>query len=184
MTVEDLSVATAERYENKMLHDVKNTAHVRAPPRPDPPIFGRESMEDAISARAAVVTGAEEYRDDERSPEPPKASAKAATIEDEVTAFFAVFQRIESRLHLHLTDDDKKRIRNALTGPTEPILQRITSDPATNTLVISVLLTGVVLYVCNSSRRPYIRTPYRGESRSELMSWNIGRLLKPFSHPH
>lgn len=182
MTLEDLSVATAERYESKMLHDVKNTSQTRTPPRPDPPLFGRESMEDAVSARVA-----ENLSDgDDESPKQSdaKASARAATIEDEVDAFFTLFQRIESRLHLHLTEDDKKRIKDSLYAPSEPIIKRITSDPATVTLIVSVILTCVVIYVCNGgSRRVFTRRPYRGESSSELMTWNIGRLLKPLTRP-
>ena len=182
MTLEDLSVATAERYESRMMHDVKNTSQTRAPPRPDPPLFGRESMEDAVSAR--VAENRHDGEDESPKQSDAKASARAVTIEDEVDAFFTLFQRIESRLHLHLTEDDKKRIRDSLSVPSDPILKRITSDPATTTLIVSVLLTFVVIYVCNgNSRRVYARGPYRGESRSELMTWNIGRLLKPLNRP-
>ena len=179
MTVEDLSVAAAERYETKMLHDLQTTTRVRAPPRPDPPVFGRESMEDAISARVAVETA-----DTEEASKKPPASARVTTIEDDVDAFFALFQRIESRLHNHLTEDDKQRIRSALSPPSQSTLQHLVSDPTTVTFVVSILLTGVVIYVCNSSRRSHTRTPYRGEGRSEVMTWNIGRLLKPFIRPH
>ena len=179
--MEDLSLATADRYETKMLHDVKNTARVRAPPRPEPPIFGRESMEDAISARAAVT----DEPDPEDTPTKKASSARAATIEDEIDAFFTIFQRIEPRLHMYLTDDDKNRVRSALFPPTQTVSQRIISDPGATSLAVSVMLTILVLYVCTSHK---IRVPYRsstaGSGRFETVSWNIGRLLRPFSRPH
>lgn len=184
MTVENLSIATADRHETKMIHDVHSATRIRAPPRPDPPIFGRESMEDAVSARVVSPPSPDDPAP-ESSPTKAPASARVATIEDEMDSFFAMFQRVESQLHLHLSEDDRSRIRSALSPPSEPILQRITSDPATTAFVVAVIVTGLVIYVCsnNNVRRPTSRTFYRGDGRKEIMKWNIGRLLKPISGP-
>ena len=188
MTVEDLSLATADRYETKMLHDVKSITRTRAPPRPDPPLFGRESMEDAVSARAAVMDESEQDSNTRVAAPIEKTAIKprTVTIEDEINAFFTTFQRVESRLHMYLTNDDKVRIRTALSSPTQSVTQRIASDPGTTSLVVSVVLTVVVLYVCGHVRK--VHMPYRssntgGGDRSETVSWNIGRLLKPLIHP-
>lgn len=207
MTVEELSSATASRYESKMLHDVKSSTRVRSPPRPDPPMFGRESMEDAVSARATVRDFEEETEDPIETPSsntsPNSAanetavSAKAVSVEDEMEAFFSLFQRVEPQLHSFLSDADKKRIRRALRPPSTNTLVS-GNDQAMLTIGVSILLTALVFYVCRpaSPQTPY-RMGYRstGEKasvpsahatnhssrRDSVVSWNIGRLLKPLN---
>lgn len=194
MTVEELSSATASRYETKMLHDVKSSARVRSPPRPDPPMFGRESMEDAVSARAVAA---------ETPPPPPSppatpgaaVSAKATSTEDEIDAFFAIFQRVEPQLHAFLSDADKKRIRRALHAPSSSGPALPMNEQALLTIGASVVLTAVVFYVCRPASSSASRAPrygYRstGErqqpatKRDDVVSWNIGRLLKPLNRSH
>ena len=209
MTVEELSSATASRYESKMLHDVKSSARVRSPPRPDPPMFGRESMEDAVSARATVHDFEEDGENAIESPPTNNTSpntttnnavvsAKAVSVEDEMEAFFSLFQRVEPQLHSFLSDADKKRIRRALKPPSSNILPA-GNDQAVLTIGVSILLTALVFYVCRPTTYP--QTPYRmgyrstdekasapsqptGSSssrRDSVVSWNIGRLLKPLN---
>ena len=200
MTLEELSSATASRYETKMLHDVKNSARVRSPPRPDPPMFGRESMEDAVSARASTT-----YEEEDDAPVPPEAetptvvSAKAVTVEDEMEAFFTIFQRVEPQLHSFLSDADKTRIRAALKPP-PPTTSMVAgvNDQAVLTIGISIILTALVFYVCRpmssspSLGRPGYRStgdrtaaappPPPPSRRDSVVSWNIGRLLKPLNN--
>lgn len=178
MTAEDLSSATAHRYETKMLHDVKNSARVRTPPRPDPPMFGRESMEDVVSARAAMPAN------EVGTVEPDNAS-----MEDDMEAFFAVFQRVEPQLHAYLSDADRKRIRKSLAPP--PLdLPAMLADQATLTIAISIVLTALVFYVCrtpSSQRVSGFRSSGSAAKTSpsdDVVSWNIGRLLKPLNRSH
>lgn len=191
MTAEDLSSATAHRYETKMLHDVKSSTRVRSPPRPDPPMFGRESMEDAVSARAVVSADGEGADDAPRTaPTPtPAASARATTMEDDMEAFFAVFQRVEPQLHAYLSDADRRRIRKSLAPP--PLdLSAMLADQATLTIAISVVLTALVFYVCRTPTPRRVggfrssSTTTRASSSDDVVSWNIGRLLKPLNRSH
>ena len=193
MTVEELSSATAGRYETKMLHDVKSGARVRSPPRPDPPMFGRESLEDAVSARASITHETEDAPVP-HEPETPTVSAKAVSVEDEMEAFFTIFQRVEYQLHSFLSDADKKRIRAALKPPPS---SNMVNDQAVLSIGISILLTALVFYVCRpapsspSLGRPGYRSteggttaaPPASSRRDSVVSWNIGRLLKPLNSP-
>lgn len=183
MTTEDLSAATADRHERKMVHDVQNTARVRAPPRPDPPVFGRESMEDAISARIVAS--------DEPPPSstatPPSARENKPTTQDDIETFFTVFQRIETNLHAYLSNDDKDRIRMALTPP--HTMHPMAPDQAAVLAVCAVLVVFIVCHVFKQQQTSQ-RAPYRSSTSSEStdhterMSWNIQRLLKPISRSH
>ena len=116
-------------------------------------------------------------------------------------AFFSLFQRVEPRLHSFLSDTDRKRIRTALYPPS-PLLHGL-NDQAVLTMGVSILLTALVFYVCRSpsplsaplSSRP--RMGYRSTddkvssaavpsssssgTRDSVVSWNIGRLLKPLN---
>ena len=166
-------------------------------------------MEDAVSARASVHDFEEEEAEDSietpssNTPPPNVAnktgiSAKAVSVEDEMEAFFSLFQRVEPQLHSFLSDADRKRIRRALKPPsTNPLTSE--NDQAVLTIGVSILLTALVFYVCRPTASP--QTPYRmgyrstderasapsqptGSSssrRDSVVSWNIGRLLKPLN---
>ena len=82
-------------------------------------------------------------------------------------------------------------MRDALFPPKPPFLQTLMADPAVVGIAVSAILAAVVLYTCNATpgARPFrastttaARHPgARYSDRSELQSWNIQRLLKPFS---
>ena len=118
-------------------------------------------------------------------------SAKAVSVEDNMDAFYSLFQRVEPQLHSLLSDADKKRIRRALRPPSENIFAS-GNDQAMLTIGASVLLTALVFYVCrpvsypgSASRFGYRSTGGKPASsssqRDSVVSWNIGRLLKPLN---
>lgn len=156
-------------------------------------MFGRESMEDVVSARAAmpaneVGTVEPDNASNEPTP-PPPASARVTTMEDDMEAFFAVFQRVEPQLHAYLSDADRKRIRKSLAPP--PLdLPAMLADQATLTIAISIVLTALVFYVCrtpSSQRVSGFRSSGSAAKTSpsdDVVSWNIGRLLKPLNRSH
>ena len=173
MTLEDLSAATAQRYENRMMHDVKHTTRLQGPPRPDPPAFGRNAMEDqeAASARVGRAVDIEEVR---RATE-----TRVTGVEDDVRVFFETFQRIELHLHKYLTDMDRRRIRNAIAPPDAGLLgDASTLDPMVVALAVCAMVVLGGVYSCNA------RPPMRYRSSADTLSvqgWNINRLLRPFN---
>lgn len=180
MTIEELSHATADRYAAKMMHDVKSNSRIRAPPRPAPPQFAREALDDATSARVVEDAHVEDL------PKEPVVSARPATRDDDVQAFFDAFQKVESSLHTYVTPEDRKRIRDSLSSPTG-----MGDNPLQNPMVVTVLVCSVLVAIVYQACQPTGRyrsstTPvasaFEGDSS---MAWSISRILRPFaSRPH
>ena len=134
MTVEDLSHASADRYADRMMHDVKSTSQIRFPPRPPPTFSARESletstddMEDVISARVTNDTA------QTPTTTPVAVNAKVTrTVQERFQDFYAEFESLEPMLSTHLSPEDRKRFVRAIQGPGP--LHR----PETVTIVISI----------------------------------------------
>lgn len=132
-------------------------------------------------------------RPEERPEKLSSVSARATTPEDEVRAFFTLFERVERTLHMYLSDEDRARIRASLVPPHRPpvsdVHRLVTSDPHLVGGIVAGAIVLAVVYSCmsQSTSSPQAPMPYRstgGERSSvasELMSWNIGRLLAPLT---
>jgi hypothetical protein len=188
MTVEDLSHASADRYADRMMHEVKRTTQIRFPPRPPPTFSARESletptdnMEDTIiSARVANETDAPTTANTATK---PTVSAKATrTVQERFQDFYADFESLEPMLSSHLSPEDKKRFVQAIRGP-DPLHR-----PEMVTIVVSILVVMMTAMVClnNSStpREPRSRAaralPLPSEA-SSTANFNIERILKPLN---
>lgn len=190
MTVEDLSHASADRYADRMMHDVKNTSQIRFPPRPPPTFSARESletptddMEDIISARVTedVISTSTP------PPKPSTVSAKATrTVQERFQDFYADFESLEPMLSTHLSREDKKRFIRAIQGPNP--LHR----PETVTVAVSIIVLIMTAMVClnHSSfpREPRSRAASASSSAppppvatSSRANFNIERLLRPLN---
>ena len=189
MTAEDLSHASADRYADRMMHDVKSTSQIRFPPRPPPTFSARESLEtptgnteDVVSARVASdMTDAATVR----TANPATMSAKATrSVQERFQDFYADFERLEPMLSTHLSPEDKKRFVRAIQGPSP--LHR----PEMVTIVVSILLVIMTAMVCLNTSS----TPRESRSRaapaspappptetSSTTNFNIERLLKPLN---
>lgn len=158
-------------------------------------MFGRESMEDVVSARATPPDDEIVVNHTPPASTPPAletagVSAKASTVEEEMEAFFALFQKVESRLHAFVSETDKKRIRKALSPPSSEF-SMVGSEQGLVTIGVSIILTALVMYVCKPTPpRTTLRYGYRSsspassEKKNDVVSWNIGRLLRPLNRSH
>ena len=118
-------------------------------------------------------------------------SAKAVSVEDTMDAFFSLFQRLEPQL----TPSFPTPTRNEYAGHSNRRLKTFLRGqrPGDAHHRCVVLLTALVFYVCRpvSSPGSANRFGYRstGEKpasssssqRDSVVSWNIGRLLKPLN---
>jgi len=191
MTVEDLSHASADRYADRMMHDVKSTSQIRFPPRPPPTVSARESlelpvdnMEDILSAR--VTNGADGGADAAvNTSKPSTVSAKTTrTVQERFQDFYADFESLEPMLAIHLSREDKKRFVRAIQGPSP--LHR----PETVTVAVSIIVLILTAMVClnhsSSPREPRSRAaraspPPAPTATSSTTNFNIERLLKPLN---
>lgn len=190
MTVEDLSHASAHRYADRMMHDVKNTSQIRFPPRPPPTFSARESletttdnMEDVVSVR--ITKDMDDSTKGDTAAKPSHVNAKVArTVQDRFQDFYADFESLESMLSTHLSPEDKKRFVRAIRGPS-PIHR-----PEMVTIAVSILVLIMTAMVClNQSshpREPRSRAAHaspRSASAvtSSTTNFNIKRLLEPFN---
>jgi hypothetical protein len=187
MTVEDLSHASADRYADRMMHDVKSTSHIRFPPRPPPTISARESletitdnMEDVLSAR---VTNGTDDPDDTSKPS-TVISRAARTVQERFQDFYADFENLEPLLSTHLSPMDKKRFVRAIQGPS-PIHR-----PETVTIAVSIIVLIMTAMVClnhsptpreSRSRAVHASPPPAPTATSSTTNFNIERLLKPLN---
>lgn len=189
MTVEDLSHASADRYADRMMHDVKKTSQIRFPPRPPPTFSARESlethtddMEDIVSAR---VTNDTVHSSVGKTTEPSTVSAKATrTVQERFQDFYADFESLEPMLSTHLSPEDKKRFVRAIQGPSP--LHR----PETVTIAVSILVLIMTAMVCLNhssppreprSRAAHASPPPPTATSSSTTNFNIERLLKPLN---
>jgi len=199
MTAETLSLATADRYNSRMQHDVQSTSRMSAPPRPDPPLFARESVDANIDEFGTTADGGAD----------PIVSAKATKTTsmappDDVTTFFDAFQRAEGQLD-RLSDVDKDRIRTALLptryGSPQPSpsmwMQQFHAEPVFGTILMSTVLVAAVYIACRPDGIAGTAHGYRAvrptansssasttTSRNSVMSMNISRLLRPLNPRH
>lgn len=193
MTVEDLSHASADRYVDRMMHDVKSTSQIRFPPRPPPTFSARESLEtppadnvdDVISARLTNKTNDPPVSNTAKR---TTVSAKAArTVQERFHDFYADFESLEPMLSTHLSPEDKKRFVRAIRGPS-PIHR-----PETVTIAVSVFVLIMTAMVC-FSHHPNPREPRSRAARASpppvpaatslTTNFNIERLLKPLNRSH
>lgn len=189
MTVEDLSHASADRYADRMMHDVKNTSQIRFPPRPPPTFSARESLEtptgnldDIISARVTKDMDDSSVSDTSK---PTPVNAKAArTVQERFQDFYADFESLEPMLSTHLSPEDKKRFVRAIRGPSP--LHR----PETVTIAVSILVLIMTAMVClnhsshpreSRSRAARASPPPAPTVTSSTTNFNIERLLKPLN---
>jgi hypothetical protein len=189
MTVEDLSHASADRYADRMMHDVKSTLQIRFPPRPPPTFSARESLEtptddteDVVSAR---VTSATVDATSVSTSKSPTTSVKAKrSVQERFQDFYADFERLEPMLSTHLTPEDKKRFVRAIKGPSP--LHR----PEIVTVVVSILVVIMTAMVClntssprreSRSRAAPVSPPPPHIATSSTTNFNIERLLKPLN---
>lgn len=190
MTVEDLSHASADRYADRMMHDVKSTSQIRFPPRPPPTVSARESlelpvdnMEDILSAR--VTNRADGEADAVVNTSKSTVSAKATrTVQERFQDFYADFESLEPMLSTHLSPEDKKRFVRAIQGPGP--LHR----PETVTIAVSILVLIMTAMVCLNhspppreprSRAAHASPPPPTATSSSTTNFNIERLLKPLN---
>ena len=190
MTVEDLSHASADRYADRMMHDVKSTSQIRFPPRPPPTFSARESletsandMEDVVSAR---VTSGTNDSPAVNTTKPSTVNAKATrTVQERFQDFYADFESLEPMLSTHLSREDKKRFVRAIQGPSP--LHR----PETVTIAVSILVLIMTAMVClnhssdpRESRSRAARAspaPPATATSSSTTNFNIERILKPLN---
>ncbi len=190
MTVEDLSHASADRYADRMMHDVKSTSQIRFPPRPPPTFSARESLEtptdnteDVVSAR---VTSETTDATTSNTTKPTAVSTRATrSVQERFQDLYADFESLEPMLSTHLSPEDKKRFVRAIRGPSP--LHR----PEVVTVVVSILIIIMTAMVCLNT--PH--TPRESRSRaahasppptatSSTTNFNIERLLKPLNRSH
>lgn len=183
MTVEDLSHASANRYADRMIQDVKSTSQIRFPPRPPPTFSARESLEtdaddveDVISARVVNHT----------TPTVAVSARTTRTVQERFQDFYADFETLEPLLSSHLSPDDKKRFVRAIQGPSP--LHR----PEVVTIAVSILVVSMTAIVClhnNGTRAHEPRSraasasprPSAPSAMSSTANFNIERLLKPLN---
>lgn len=159
MTVEHLSHASADRYADRMMHDVKTTSQIRFPPRPPPTASARESLETFQDIEEHAMPDGDAFAISARVEEtPPPASIKKPikSIQERFQDFYTDFETLEPMLSTYLSADDRKRFVRAFRGPSP--FQR----PEMITIVVSILVVMMTAMVClnHSSHSP------RGESRS------------------
>lgn len=190
MTVEDLSHASADRYADRMMHDVKSTSQIRFPPRPPPTFSARESLEtstdnteDVVSARVTSET----IDATTANPTKPSTASGRATrsVQERFQDFYADFERLEPMLSTHLSPEDKKRFVRAIQGPNP--LHR----PETVTIVVSILVVLLTAMVClNTSSAPHESRSRAAHASppptatSSTTNFNIERLLKSLNRSH
>ena len=171
MTLEDLSSAAADRYADRMMHDVRATSHIRFPPRLSPPASARESLaeheetEEVVSARVETPDA------------PPAAAPRPKSAQERFQEFYAAFEHVESSLHTHLTPEDRERMARALAPP------RAAPDPATIVVGVSVAAVLVTALVClQSGGRTRTHRAYAGGASDAASSnYNISRILRGVS---
>jgi len=183
MTAENLSHAAADRYADRMMHDVRNTSQLRYPPRPPPTISARESLAPASDESDGGVVSARvaEEENGARVTVPPPRS-----MQERLRDFVSDFETLEPMLSTHLSSDDKRRVVRAIQGP--GLLER----PEVVTVAISALVVLMTAMVClgNSSSHPVTRRsraaatpppPPTAPPPSSATNFNIDRILAPLS---
>lgn len=189
MTVEDLSHANADRYAERMMHDVKSTSQIRFPPRPPPTFSARESletstdnMEDIVSAR--VANDADDSSNVNTTKSPTISKNATRTVQERFQDLYADFESLEPMLSTHLSPEDKKRFVRAIRGPSP--LHR----PETVTIAVSILVLIMTAMVClnhssapreSRSRAACASPPSPPTTTSSTTNFNIERLLKPLN---
>lgn len=191
MTFEDLSHASADRYADRMMHDVRSTNQIRFPP-PRPPTFSaRESLEtptfnmDDNIITARVVTDTSTSTTAITTPQPVISTKVSRTVQERFQEFHANFERLEPMLSSHLSTEEKKRFVRAIMGPGS--MHR----PETLTIIVSIIVVVITAIVCLSNSPP---NPNKQTSRfaqtshhlpdnaiSSTTKLNISRLLKPLN---
>lgn len=189
MTVEHLSHASADRYADRMMHDVKSTSQIRFPPRPPPTASARESLETfqdseehAMPDDAAFAISARV----EETPPPASTTKPAKSIQERFQDFYADFETLEPMLSTYLSADDKTRFVRAIRGPSP--LQR----PEMITIVVSILVVTMTAMVClNHSPRGETRSRAAPSSHSSsspsppqtssTTNYNIDRIIAPLN---
>ena len=186
MTAEHLSHASADRYADRMMHDVKATSHVRFPPRPPPTVSARESLEVLRDGEERAAIDEDAFAVSARVEETPSPVAAKPTksIQERFQNFYADFETLEPMLSTYLSTDDKKRFVRAVRDPSP--LHR----PEMVTIIVSILVVIVTAMVCLN----HPPSPYREESRSRAApstnssppissttNYNINRIIAPLS---
>ena len=189
MTVEELSHATADRYADRMMHEMKSAHKMRHPPRLPPPISARESFEtkhtpprddddDAPSSLSARVGETESL--------PTTSTSKTVekSLQERFQDFYADFEHLEPMLSTYLTPQDKKRFVQAIRGPN--LMQR----PEVMTAAVAIVVVVLTAVVClgNASHHPEPRLRAAASSSvpdtSSTTNFNIQRILRPLNRNH
>lgn len=189
MTIEELSHASADRYADRMMHDVKSASQIRFPPRPPATFSARESLEtptdgmvDVISARAMETTEPITTHDTPH----PKYTRQTRTVQERFQDFYTDFESLEPILFTHLSEDDKNRFMRAIRGP------RSLHRPEITTIIVAILVVIITSMVClNRPPPPPLEIRSRAThptfpppSSSSTTSFNIDRILKPLNQHH
>jgi len=174
MTIEELSSATADRYEKRMIGDVQKTTNFVRPPRMEPPNFSRQNLERDVSARATVP-------DEDSFITKEDGTTKAVTTPvNHLYEFTQAFKAIEPNLVNMISDDDRTRIIRSLYSPDSTITPYLHSHPETCILVASMLAFGIGI-MCTSTNQSRDRN-YTGDSPSAT-TYAASRLVSTINRP-
>lgn len=169
MTVEDLSHASADRYTDRMIHDVHATSQTRFPPRPPPTVSAREILEETRDDTPLISARVEEA---------PSSSTERSSIHEKLMDFQRNFEAVEPVLSTLLPPETKKRIMRAVRGP--PPMQRT----EVLTIVVSIIVVLMTSMVCLSSttrasgmRVANVPRATHSDGLSATTNYNIDRLM-------
>ena len=192
MTVEHLSHASADRYADRMMHDVKTTSQIRFPPRPPPTASARESLETFQDSEEHTIPDDDAFAVSarvEETPPPTTTTKPTKSIQERFQDFYADFETLEPMLSTYLSADDKRRFVRAVRGPSP--LQR----PEMITIVVSILVVMMTAMVClnhpphSSQRESRSRAAPSSHSASSpspprtssTTNYNIERIIAPLN---
>lgn len=187
MTAEDLSRAAADRHDNRVMHEVRNTVHLRFPPQRPLTRSAREALHDDDHEAAVVSARTEETLDAPFDAPvivaPPPPAHKKPTDAECVNDVYKRVLALEPFISTHLTPRDRRRLVEAIRGP----------SPRTRPEVVTVIVSALVLFItamaclhnptAHHHHRPrHVEPLSRAAAEvSSSTAFNIHRILTPLT---